>query len=55
MSDTSPPTLDSPAMNAVEIEEAISTLAEQSFDAEEFPFSFLEAFGEQGNHPFASG
>ena len=32
-------------MNAVEIEEAISKLAEQPFDAEEFPFSFLEAFG----------
>ena len=32
-------------MNAVEIEEAISKLAEQPFDPEEFPFSFLEAFG----------
>jgi len=32
-------------MNAIEIEEAISTLAEQSFDATEFPFAFLEAFG----------
>lgn len=32
-------------MNAVEIEEAISDLAEQPFDAEEFPFAFLEAFG----------
>ncbi len=32
-------------MNAVEIEEAISTLAEQTFDASEFPFAFLEAFG----------
>lgn len=32
-------------MNAVEIEEAISALAEQPFDAEEFPFAFLEAFG----------
>ena len=32
-------------MNAVEIEEAISLLAEQPFDAEAFPFSFLEAFG----------
>src|SRR5579872_5099808 len=32
-------------MNAVEIEEAISTLAEQPFDAEEFPFAFLQAFG----------
>jgi hypothetical protein len=32
-------------MNAVEIEEAISTLAERPFDAEEFPYSFLEAFG----------
>ena len=32
-------------MNAVEIGEAISALAEQPFDAEEFPFFFLEAFG----------
>jgi len=32
-------------MNAVEIEEAISTLAEQPFEAAEFPFAFLEAFG----------
>ncbi|SHF83189.1 Type II restriction/modification system, DNA methylase subunit YeeA [Litoreibacter ascidiaceicola] len=32
-------------MNAVEIEEAISALAEQPFNAEEFPFSFLLAFG----------
>ncbi|KHA51914.1 class I SAM-dependent DNA methyltransferase [Sulfitobacter geojensis] len=32
-------------MNAVEIEEAISALAEQPFDATEFPFAFLLAFG----------
>lgn len=32
-------------MNAVEIEEAISKLAEQPFDAAEFPFAFLGAFG----------
>jgi hypothetical protein len=32
-------------MNAVEIEEAISALAEQPFDAEAFPFAFLAAFG----------
>lgn len=32
-------------MNAVEIEEAVSTLAEQPFDPREFPFAFLEAFG----------
>ena len=32
-------------MNPVEIEEAISQLAEQTFDAEEFPYAFLEAFG----------
>jgi hypothetical protein len=32
-------------LNAVEIEEAISALAEQPFDASEFPFAFLEAFG----------
>ncbi|WP_338431948.1 class I SAM-dependent DNA methyltransferase [Synechococcus elongatus] len=34
-------------MNAVEIEEAISQLAEAPFDPEEFPFAFLEAFGEK--------
>ena len=32
-------------MNAVEIEEAISELALQPFDAAEFPFAFLAAFG----------
>jgi hypothetical protein len=32
-------------MNAVEIEEAISALAEQPFDVGEFPFAFLQAFG----------
>tara|TARA_R110000787_G_scaffold13751_5_gene42871 strand:- start:28099 stop:30876 length:2778 start_codon:yes stop_codon:yes gene_type:complete len=32
-------------MNPVEIEEAISDLAIQSFDEVEFPYSFLEAFG----------
>lgn len=32
-------------MNAVEIEEAISALAEQPFDGDEFPFAFLAAFG----------
>lgn len=32
-------------MNAVEIEEAISRLAEQPFDPAEFPYAFLEAFG----------
>ena len=32
-------------MNAVEIEEAISSLAEQPFDKGEFPYVFLEAFG----------
>ncbi|MHB2025887.1 MAG: class I SAM-dependent DNA methyltransferase [Elusimicrobiota bacterium] len=32
-------------MNAVEIEEAISDLALQPFDRNEFPFSFLAAFG----------
>nr|WP_321462939.1 DNA methyltransferase [uncultured Cohaesibacter sp.] len=31
-------------MNAVEIEEAVSRLAEQPFDAEAFPYAFLEAF-----------
>jgi hypothetical protein len=32
-------------MNAVEIEEAISELASQPFDPAEFPFAFLEAYG----------
>ena len=32
-------------MNAVEIEQAISELALQPFDAAEFPFAFLAAFG----------
>lgn len=32
-------------MNAVEIEEAVSALAECAFDAAEFPFAFLAAFG----------
>lgn len=32
-------------MNAVEIEEAISQLAEQPFDADNFPYVFLETFG----------
>lgn len=32
-------------MNAVEIEEAISALAEQTFDLNEFPYAFLLAFG----------
>jgi hypothetical protein len=32
-------------MNAVEIETAVSELALQPFDGEEFPFSFLRAFG----------
>jgi hypothetical protein len=32
-------------VNAVEIEEAISAIAEQPFDPAEFPYAFLEAFG----------
>lgn len=32
-------------MNAVEIEEALSALASEPFDAVEFPFAFLKAFG----------
>lgn len=32
-------------MNAVEIEAALSELAQQPFDAAEFPFAFLAAFG----------
>ncbi len=36
---------ESKALNAVEIEEAISLLAEQPFDPVNFPYAFLEAFG----------
>jgi N-6 DNA Methylase len=32
-------------LNAVEIEQAVSALAEQPFEAAEFPFAFLQAFG----------
>lgn len=32
-------------MNAVEIEEAVSRLAAEPFDANEFPWEFLAAFG----------
>ncbi len=32
-------------MNAVEIEEEVSKLAEKPFDPENFPYAFLEAFG----------
>ncbi|SRR5690554_4890492 len=32
-------------MNAVEIEQAITDLAEQPFDSAELPYAFLEAFG----------
>jgi len=32
-------------VNAVEIEQAITALAEQPFNAAEFPYAFLEAFG----------
>jgi len=32
-------------MNAVEIEEAVSQLASEPFDAGKFPFDFLKAFG----------
>ena len=32
-------------MNAVEIEQAITDLADKPFDAAEFPYAFLEAFG----------
>jgi hypothetical protein len=33
------------ALNAIEIEQAITDLAEQPFDTAEFPYAFLEAFG----------
>lgn len=39
------PQIWSPLVNPVEIEEAVSALAEQPFDPAEFPYAFLEAFG----------
>lgn len=36
-------------MNAVEIEEAVSRLVEQTFEAAQFPYQFLEAFGNKPN------
>src|SRR5207253_10547791 len=33
------------SINAVEIEEAISQLADQPFEPQSFPYAFLEAFG----------
>lgn len=39
------PTEGEEALNAVEIEQAITDLAEQPFDSETFPYAFLEAFG----------
>ena len=35
-------------MNAVEIEQAITELAEKPFDEVNFPYLFLEAFGNKG-------
>lgn len=32
-------------MNAIEIEQAVSELFSQPYDAAEFPYQFLEAFG----------
>lgn len=34
-------------MNAIEIEQAVYALAEQTLDADEFPVAFLEAFGNE--------
>lgn len=44
-------------MNAVEIEKAISHLAEQPFDADNFLYAFLEAFGNKTTtiQPLRSG
>lgn len=42
-----PPPVPSAAMNAVEIESAVSELALQPFAGAEFPFQFLAAFGEK--------
>ena len=49
-------------MNAIEIEEAVSTLALTPFDGAEFPYAFLLAFGNKEttvygvrNHPVFFG
>lgn len=42
-------------MNAVEIEEAITALAAEPFDAAEFPYAFLEAFGSESPPAYAGG
>ena len=43
-------------MNAVEIEQAITDLAEQPFEPAEFPYAFLEAFGNKAmNRPGFGG
>jgi len=39
-------------LNAVEIEQAITDLAEQPFDAASFPYAFLEAFGNKADGLF---
>lgn len=44
MAEWRPPRL-ATRMNAVEIEAAVSELAEAPFDAAEFPYAFLAAFG----------
>ena len=36
-----------PTVNAVEVEEAVSTLAAEPYDAAELPFAFLSAFGNE--------
>ena len=35
-------------MNTVGIDEAISSLVERPFEGREFPFAFLQAFGNKG-------
>ncbi len=42
-------------MNAIEIEEAVSELAAQPFDADTFPYEFLRAFRGCGAAPCAPG
>ena len=37
-------------MNAVEIEVAVSALARQPFEAADFPFAFLAAFGNKESY-----
>jgi len=42
-------------VNAVEIEQAVTALVEAPFDAAEFPYAFLEAFGNKKTESLHKG